>query len=75
MLPPPPAALANGGRVKVEMQGPLAQSQKQYHELQGVNASLQFISGMAQFFPNSLDNVDDDELMRRGWTRLAHRRR
>ncbi len=66
LVPPPPAALAAGGRVKVEMQGPLAQSQKQYHELQGVNSSLQFIAGMAQLFPESMDNVDSDELMRRG---------
>jgi hypothetical protein len=66
LIPPPPPALVAGGRVKVEMQGPLAQSQKQYHELQGVNASLQFITGMAQMFPDSMDNVDADELMRRG---------
>jgi len=66
MIPEPPMALAAGGRVRVEMQGPLAQSQKQYHEVQGVNAALAFTGAMSELFPNSLDNVDEDELMRRG---------
>ena len=67
LIPEPPMALASGGRVRVEMQGPLAQSQKQYHEIQGVNASLAFIGGMVQVFgAGPLANVDSDELMRRG---------
>ncbi len=67
LIPSPPMALSAGGRVRVEMQGPLAQSQKQYHELQGVNASMQFVAGMRQVFGEApLDNVDEDELMRRG---------
>jgi len=67
MIPEPPMALSSGGRVKVEMQGPLAQSQKQYHESQGVNAALLFAANMAKIFGTSpLDNVDEDELMRRG---------
>ena len=65
-IPAPPQSLLSGGTVLVEMQGPLAQSQKQYHEVQGVNAALAFAMQMAQIFPNSLDIVDDDELMRRG---------
>lgn len=67
LLPPLPEALAAiGGRVHVELQGPLAQAQKQYHQSQGVIAGSQFILGLREVFPESLDNVDGDELIRIG---------
>jgi hypothetical protein len=66
LIPPPPEVLGGGGRVKIEFQGPLAQAQKRYHESQGVIAGTQFIGGLREMFPESLDNVDADELMRVG---------
>jgi len=66
LLPPPPPMLAGGGRIHVEFQGPLAQAQKRYHESQGVVAGAQFIQGMQPIFPEALDNVDADELIRIG---------
>lgn len=64
-IPDPPEELA-GGVLKIEFMGPLAQAQKRYHEHQGVVSSAEFATGMAQIFPTSLDNVDEDELMRIG---------
>jgi hypothetical protein len=66
VLPPPPPGLGQGGRIHIEFQGPLALQMKRFHQAQGVDASLAFIQQMAQFFPESLDNVDGDELMRSG---------
>lgn len=67
LLPPlPPALMAVGGRIHIEFKGPLAEAMKQYHESQGVMAATQFINVMREPFPESLDNVDGDELMRIG---------
>lgn len=66
LLPLPPESLMSGGRIHIEFMGPLAQAQKQYHQSMGVQAGLQYIGGVGQMFPESLDNVDSDELMRIG---------
>jgi hypothetical protein len=66
LLPPPPESLMRGGRIHIEFMGPLAQAQKQYHQSMGVQAGLQFIQATGTMFPESLDNVDSDELMRTG---------
>jgi len=65
-IPEPPDALQQGGRLEIEFMGPLAQAQKRYHQVQGVQAGFQFMLPTGQLFPRSLDNVDDDELMRIG---------
>lgn len=66
LLPEPPQALAEGGRVHVEFTGPLYQAQKTFHQTQGVASALGFATAMAQIMPDSLDNVDEDELIRIG---------
>jgi len=66
LLPLPPQELAAGGKVHIDFVGPLAQLQKRYHQSMGVVAGTQYIAGLVQMFPESLDNVDADELMRIG---------
>ena len=66
LIPPPPPDLEQGGRVHIEFQGPLALQTKKYHQMQGIDTGMLFIEGMQQKFPESLDNVDADELMRIG---------
>lgn len=63
-LPQPPQGLR--GRVKMELQGALAQAQRRLHQSQGVDAGLEFIERMAKLFPDGLDNVDQDQLYRIG---------
>ncbi len=65
IVPPPPEALM-GALLKLELLGPLAQTQRKYHQTQGVQAGLEFLAGTAQLFPESLDNADPDELARIG---------
>jgi hypothetical protein len=66
ILPPPPDTLSEGGRVHVEFTGPLYQAQKKYHAVQGIESGLGLVAAMAKFLPDSLDNVDEDELIRIG---------
>ena len=66
ILPLPPEALSEGGRVHIEFSGPLYQAQKTFHQTQGVASALGFATAMAQIMPDSIDNVDEDELMRIG---------
>lgn len=56
------------GRVKVELDGPLATQMKQYHQTTGMAQGFQWISSWAQMFPESLLNIDPDEGMRQGAT-------
>ena len=65
-IPPPPPQLAQGGRVHIDFQGPLAMQTKKYHQTQGVDAAIPFLQVMQGMAPESLDNVDFDELMRTG---------
>lgn len=66
LLPPAPEALQTGGRIHVEFMGLLRQAQKQYHQSMGIVSGMAFIGGMRDLFPESMDNVDADELMRIG---------
>ena len=66
LIPPPPPGLEQGGRIHIEFQGPLALQTKKYHQTQGIDTGMLFLEGMREMFPESLDNVDGDELMRIG---------
>jgi len=63
-LPAPPPQLQ--GRIKVELQGPLAQAQRRTHQSQGVDAGLELLERLVKLSPDGMDNVDDDELYRIG---------
>jgi len=66
LIPFPPPDLQQGGRIHIEFQGPLALQTKKYHQTQGIDTGMAFIAGMKDMFPESLDNVDADELIRIG---------
>ena len=71
LLPPPPDELKKAwveGRVQIELDGPLAQTMKQYHQTTGYMQGLSWIASVAQLFPESMVNIDGDELMRGGAT-------
>lgn len=71
LLPPPPEELRKAwaeGRVQIELDGPLAQTMKQYHQTTGYMQGLSWIASVAQLFPESMVNIDGDELMRGGST-------
>ena len=52
------------GEVKVELDGPLAQNMKAYHQTTGITQGMQAMSAVMQLFSDSQVNVDGDELMR-----------
>lgn len=65
-LPSPPESLQNQNvSMKIDFMGPLAQSQKKYHTMGGIQAALSLASPIMQMFPNSGDFIDADELMKR----------
>ena len=69
LLPPAPDELKKAwseGRVQIELEGPLAQTMRQYHQTTGLAQGLQWISSWAQVFPESLVNIDPNEGMRQG---------
>ena len=71
LLPDPPEELKkawNEGRVQIELDGPLAQTMKQYHQTTGYMQGLSWLANVAQLFPESLVNIDSDELLRGGAT-------
>ena len=71
LLPPAPEELKKAwseGRVQIELEGPLAQTMKQYHQTTGLSQGLQWITAWAQVFPESLVNIDGNEGMRLGAT-------
>lgn len=63
-FPPMPEALQRGGSLKIDFMGPLAQAQKKYHTMGGINQATQIAGGIMQLFPNSGDYIDPDELMK-----------
>jgi hypothetical protein len=66
-IPPPPDVVAQyGARLKVDFIGPLAQSQKRFHETGGIGQSLQIAGAIGQIQPSALDVVDFDEMMKNG---------
>jgi len=71
MVEEPPEELKKAwseGRIKIELDGPLATQMKQYHQTTGMAQGLQWISSWAQLFPESMLNIDGDEGMRQGAT-------
>ena len=67
MLPPPPEELvkaSKNGQVKVELDGPLAQNMKAYHQTTGITQGMQALAAVMQLNPDSQVNVDFDELIR-----------
>jgi hypothetical protein len=69
-LPKPPQVILDAKTevgFQIVFQGFLAQVQQRYYQTSGINASLAYIQAVGQIFgPDSLDNVDSDELMREG---------
>ena len=65
-LPPPPDILYEygGGHLEVDYLGPLAQAQKRLFQTQGIKASLETVMAIGQMFPESLDVMDGDEMVR-----------
>jgi hypothetical protein len=65
-LPSPPDILMEfgGGALEVDYLGPLAQAQKVMFETQGIKASLETGIQIANMFPEALDVLDGDEMMR-----------
>jgi hypothetical protein len=66
-LPPPPPELvkiSKQGQVKVELDGPLAQNMKAYHQTTGLMQGLQAVVSTMQAFPDSLANIDGDKFLR-----------
>lgn len=71
MVEEPPEELKKAwseGRIKIELDGPLATQMKQFHQTTGMAQGLQWISSWAQIFPESMLNIDPDEGMRQGAT-------
>jgi len=66
LIPDPPPGLEQGGRIHIDFQGPLALQTKKYHQQQGIDNGMLFLREMSQMFPNSMINVDEDELIRQG---------
>lgn len=68
-IPPPPEAVTQaikeGATLKIEFLGRLSQLQRQYFQTNGINNAIGYVSALAQLNPDSLDNVDFDELMRK----------
>ncbi len=67
VLPPIPIELKEksvNGEVKVELDGPLAQNMKAYHQTTGITQGMQAMAAVMQLNPDSQVNVDFDELMR-----------
>lgn len=67
VLPPPPDELvkaSRNGQVKVELDGPLAQNMKAYHQTVGITQGMQALAAVMQLNPDSQVNVNFDELMR-----------
>jgi hypothetical protein len=66
-LPPPPAELVKisaRGQVKVELDGPLAQNMKAFHQTTGLMQGLQAVLSTMQAFPDALANIDGDLFLR-----------
>lgn len=66
LYPPAPPAM-RGGRIKVEAQGVLANLQRRYNQFQGLTAGLQLVLPLSQARPEVADNLDWDDVARRGW--------
>lgn len=67
LLPQPPQALVKAsanGMVTVELDGPLAQTMKAYHQATGLMQGLAAISNAIQVFPDEIVQFDGQEIAR-----------
>lgn len=68
LLPQPPEALLDAsaeGRVDIELDGPLAQTMRAYHQATGLEQGLAAIATIAQISPESTVNFDFDKIARK----------
>ncbi len=66
-IPAPPEELkkaSENGMVRIELDGPLAQNMKAYHQTTGITQGMQAVAAVGQLFPDSMVQVEGDELMR-----------
>lgn len=64
-IPDPPACLQGANtHFKIDFLGPLAQAQKRYHQSGGVSKTLSIAGPIIQMNPETLDNIDTDELLK-----------
>lgn len=72
LLPEPPQELLDRfeGQVSYSYDGPLAQMQKRHYGQQSIIQMLSQVTLIAQVFPDALDWIDADVLMKRGLTSL-----
>jgi len=61
---PPDVLLEYGARVKIEYIGPLAQVLQRTFATQGIKRSLENVLPYMQFFPDMLDTINSDELVK-----------
>ena len=67
LLPPPPAELVKAslnGQVTVELDGPLAQTMRAYHQARGLEQGIAAIANSVQIFPAEIVNFDGQEILR-----------
>lgn len=65
-LPPVPETIQDEATsMKVEFIGPLAQAQRKYHTMGGIQQALSFIAPIMNLYPNAGDYINPDELMKR----------
>lgn len=66
-LPPPPEILTEGAaKITIDFIGYLAQLQRKHFSVAGLESGMQHLRMTAEMFPESLDVVNGDELMRIG---------
>lgn len=64
-LPPPPEILLRvGGQLNIQVMGPLAQAQKKLFQTQGILQSMEVIAPLYQMFPEIIDVIDPDVMVR-----------
>lgn len=65
-LPQPPQILEEyvNEPISIEYLGPLSQSQKKLFKMQGIRAGLEMAAQVGQVFPDALDNIDGNILLK-----------
>ncbi len=64
-IPVPPLVLRDANvKLDIEYTGYLAQIQRKYYSTSGISSALEIMLPLMQAFPDSIDNVDTDELLR-----------
>jgi len=63
--PPPPELVEAGGVFDIDYIGPLSQAQKRLFETQGTRHFLEHVSPLFQLFPDAVDVLNTDELVKK----------